>query len=162
MSEEKNRITDPIEDFLRSDGESSPDDLFQVVSEDEGFNPFGDPFEEGQVKEDSDSPKSKPASDPFEAALAKAQADSGQRHIEALCGALPVFSYAGAKEDISDPEITFDGLREKYQTDFPELSEKKKVSWTVSYGKINKVFSNPESDKVVGYRTFQKIRRKKP
>ena len=174
MADEKNRTGNPIEDFLNETEESPPDGLFQAVPEEEPFNPFDDASEETsdaspetekpqsaeeplmpvtetptpEAPDASEDPEPQPAVDPFAAALAKAQADSGQRQIETLAATPPVFSYASAKEDITDREITFDGLREKYQTDFPELSEKKKVSWTVSYGKTTRIISNPESDKV--------------
>ncbi len=49
----------------------------------------------------------------------------------------PVFSYGSANEDITDPDMTFEGLRiEKSQNDFPELADSKRVSWNVTYGKI--------------------------
>ena len=39
-------------------------------------------------------------------------------------------------------------LRAKYETDFPELSDGKLISWSVSYGKVTKQINNPASDKV--------------
>ena len=86
--------------------------------------------------------------DPFEAAMKKAQGQRDERISAAFAENNPVFSYGKASDEITDNEITFDQLREQYETDFPELAEKKKVSWSVTYGKVTKNISNPESDKV--------------
>ncbi len=57
----------------------------------------------------------------------------------------PVFSYGGAKEEISDTSMTFEELRIAKADDFPELAEGKKVSWTVTYGKSSKTITDPKS-----------------
>lgn len=100
------------------------------------------------------------AADPLEAALKKAQAQSENRMIERLAEKNAVFCYANAKEEITDRDVTFEALREKYQSDFPELSDAKKVSWTVTYGKTTKNVQNPGSDKV--YDIKSEIERSKP
>ena len=56
----------------------------------------------------------------------------------------PVFSYGSAKEAIADPGMTFEELRIAKADDFPELSEGKRVSWTVEYGKITKAIPDPK------------------
>jgi len=56
----------------------------------------------------------------------------------------PVFEYAGATENIDDTSKTFDELRIEKSTDFPELEDGKRVSWTVEYGKITKTVSDPK------------------
>ena len=71
--------------------------------------------------------------DVFAETLAKAQAKSNQIAVETVAAVPPKISYAKVKEDIDDPSQTFDELRQKYETDFPELSEKKRVSWTVLF-----------------------------
>ena len=76
------------------------------------------------------------AGDPFNAALASAKAQAENRIIEAFASREAVFSYGKAKEPITDREFTFEDLREKYESDFPELAESKKVEWTVTYGTI--------------------------
>ena len=86
--------------------------------------------------------------DPFEAALKNAEEQGEKRMLEALAAKPAVFSYARVKEDIEDRDATFEDLRQKYETDFPELSDSKTVSWSVSYGKTTKTVSNPGSDKV--------------
>ena len=58
------------------------------------------------------------------------------------------FSYAKVMEDIEDRDSTFEDLRQKYEADFPELSDSKTISWTVNYGKTTRTVNNPGSDKV--------------
>lgn len=86
--------------------------------------------------------------DPFTAALKKAKAKSEERLTESMAEKAAIFTYGKAKDPIDDRDCTFEELRVKYETDFPELSESKKVSWSVTYGKVTKTISNPGSDKV--------------
>lgn len=86
--------------------------------------------------------------DPFAAALASAKAQSDSRLVENCTQRAAIFSYGKAKETITEMDCTFEELREKYEGDFPELSESKKVEWTVTYGKETKTITNPGSDKV--------------
>ncbi len=88
------------------------------------------------------------AADPFTAALATAKAHSESRLVETCMARDAVFNYGKAKEPITDRDCTFEDLREKYESDFPELAESKKVEWTVTYGKESKTINNPGSDKV--------------
>lgn len=88
------------------------------------------------------------AADPFAAALATAKAQSDSRLVESCVARDAVFNYGKAKEPITDRDCTFEDLREKYESDFPELAESKKVEWTVTYGKESKTISNPGSDKI--------------
>ena len=60
----------------------------------------------------------------------------------------PVFEYAGATENIDDTSKTFDELRIEKATDFPELDDGKRVSWTVEYGKINKTVADPKGTSI--------------
>ena len=61
---------------------------------------------------------------------------------------LPVFTYGGATEEISDTSKTFDELRIEKSADFPELEEGKRVSWTVEYGKITKNVPDPKGTSI--------------
>ena len=61
---------------------------------------------------------------------------------------LPVFTYGGATEQISDTSKTFDELRIEKSADFPELEEGKRVSWTVEYGKITKNVPDPKGTSI--------------
>lgn len=74
----------------------------------------------------------------FEDALAKAKAQSEGRLVDSFAEKATIFNYGKAKDEISDRDCTFEDLRQKYDGDFPELSESKKVSWSVTYGKVNK------------------------
>ncbi len=89
-----------------------------------------------------------PAPNSFEEAFARAKAQSDERMVEGLAAKPAVFSYSKAKDTINDRDCTFEDLRAKYEGDFPELSEAKKVTWSVTYGKITKNITNPGSDKV--------------
>lgn len=93
------------------------------------------------------------AEDPFTEALKKAKAQSEERLADSLAEKEAIFAYGKAKDPISEHDCTFEELRQKYGTDFPELSESKKVSWTVSYGKVTKSIGNPGSDKVYDIKT---------
>lgn len=86
--------------------------------------------------------------DPFEQALNAAQNQQESRMLETLATKPAFFSYGKVKESIEDRESTFEDLRAKYETDFPELSDGKLISWSVSYGKVTKQINNPASDKV--------------
>lgn len=86
--------------------------------------------------------------DPFEQALNAAQNQQESRMLETLAAKPAFFSYGKVKESIEDRETTFEDLRAKYETDFPELSDGKLISWSVNYGKVTKQISNPASDKV--------------
>ena len=86
--------------------------------------------------------------DPFEQAFAAAQSQQESRLTETLAAKPAFFSYGKVKETIEDREATFEDLRQKYETDFPELADGKLISWSVSYGKVTKQISNPASDKV--------------
>ena len=88
------------------------------------------------------------APDPFAKAMATAKAQSEARLTEALAAKDAFFVYGKAKDPITDRDATFEDLRQKYEDDFPELSESKKVEWTVTYGKESKIISNPGSDKI--------------
>ena len=56
----------------------------------------------------------------------------------------PVFKYGSAKEPISDTSMTFEELRIQKADDFAELSEGKKVSWTVKYGDVTRTIAQPK------------------
>ena len=86
--------------------------------------------------------------DPFEAAIRDAEAQGEKRMLEALAAKPAIFSYAKVKENIEDRDSTFEDLRQRYEADFPELSDSKTITWTVNYGKTAKTVNNPGSDKV--------------
>lgn len=91
--------------------------------------------------------------DPFDAAMQNLEVQGEKRMLEALAAKPAIFSYAKVKENIEDRDSTFEDLRQKYEADFPELSDSKTISWTVNYGKTTKSVSNPGSDKVYDIKT---------
>jgi PRTRC genetic system protein A len=64
-----------------------------------------------------------------------------------IFSALPVFEHGAVTEDITDITQTFDALRLSKTEDFPELEDEKRVSWTVTYGKVVKYVSDADSKK---------------
>ena len=86
--------------------------------------------------------------DPFEQALNDAKNQQESRMLETLATKPAFFSYGKVKESIEDGESTFEDRRAKYETDFPELSDGKLITWSVNYGKVTKQINNPASDKV--------------
>lgn len=86
--------------------------------------------------------------DKFDMVMQNLEAQGEKRMLDALAAKPAIFSYAKVKENIEDRDSTFEDLRQKYEADFPELSDPKTISWTVNYGKTTKSVSNPGSDKV--------------
>ncbi len=82
--------------------------------------------------------------DPLSAAMAEQEAKTEQKAAKSLFEKAPVFHYGSAREDITDPGMTFEELRIAKSEDFPELAEGKKVSWTVEYGKTVKAITDPK------------------
>lgn len=155
MSESTNN---PLNDFLNA---AEPEnDLFAALpfaEEEEPTPPAAAPAKEEQLELPQAQQQTPPAKqtmfaealaqtpaaqqqeeDPFAAALKKAKAQSDERLTESFSEKDAVFSYGKAKDPISEHDCTFEELRQKYETDFPELSESKKVSWTMIYGKVEK------------------------
>ena len=91
--------------------------------------------------------------DPFDTVMQNLEVQGEKRMLEALAAKPAIFSYAKVKENIEDKDATFEDLRQKYEADFPELSDPKTISWTVNYGKTTKSVSNPGSDKVYDIKT---------
>lgn len=169
MSELSNN---PLNDFLNAS--ETENDLFAAIpfapeeKEAETSEPDEIPAEEKQEEQPqaprqeslfaaalSQTPAAQPQeeTDPFTAALKKAKAQSDERLTGSFAEKEAVFTYGKAKDPITEHDCTFEELRQKYETDFPELSESKKVSWTVSYGKVTKSIGNPGSDKVYDVKT---------
>ena len=81
---------------------------------------------------------------PLTAAMAEQEAKTGQKAAKSLFEKAPVFAYGSAKEEITDPSMTFEELRIAKADDFPELGEGKRVSWSVEYGKTTKNITDPK------------------
>ena len=125
-------------------------DLFDLGSTaaNEEFDPFAIEEEtdesntEEQTKEDSSATKAEQAKP---ATAEQAKPSKTEQSFEEK---LPVFTYGGATEEISDTSKTFDELRIEKSADFPELEEGKRVSWTVEYGKITKNVPDPKGTSI--------------
>jgi len=99
------------------------------------------------------APVQQPMLDQFDAVMQNLEVQGEKRMLDALAAKPAIFSYAKVKENIEDRDSTFEDLRQKYEADFPELSDPKTISWTVNYGKTTKSVSNPGSDKVYDIKT---------
>lgn len=91
--------------------------------------------------------------DPLAAAMAEQEAKTEQKAAKSLFEKAPVFAYGSAREDITDPGMTFEDLRIAKSADFPELGEGKKVSWTVEYGKTVKTITDPKGTTIASVKS---------
>ena len=87
-------------------------------------------------------------SDPIpEAAPVKSIAPRPQTQLS-LFDKPPVFQYGGAREQITDPSMTFEALRIQKADDFPELEDASAVTWQVRYGDVTKTVPTPKTDTI--------------
>ena len=87
-------------------------------------------------------------SDPIpEAAPVKSIAPRPQTQLS-LFDKPPVFQYGGAREQITDADMTFESLRIQKADDFPELEDASAVTWQVRYGDITKTVPAPKTDTI--------------
>jgi PRTRC genetic system protein A len=135
---------------------TNKDELFDLGSEPTGedFDPFAsDDDNEAAAATDTEqadnTPESKQpeATAPTESAVVPGtdkKAEVKEPEAPGFADKPPVFEYAGATEIIDDASKTFDELRIEKSSDFPELEDGKRVSWTVEYGKITKTVADPK------------------
>lgn len=104
-------------------------DMFDLGSEsvDNDFDPFAS---EDDLPTDNTATEPEAPVNTSEIKDIKAEQDLGEKP--------PVFEYAGVAENIDETSKTFDELRIEKSSDFPELDDGKRVSWTVEYGKVTK------------------------
>lgn len=93
------------------------------------------------------------ADNPIAAAFGVQEEAFAAQTAQSLFEKLPVFSYGGATESIEDGAQTFEELRIAKADDFPELSEGKKVTWTVDYGKVSKTIADPKTVTIASIKT---------
>ena len=87
-------------------------------------------------------------SDPIpEAAPVKSIAPRPQTQLS-LFDKPPVFQYGGAREQITDADMTFEALRIQKADDFPELEDASAVTWQVRYGDVTKTVPAPKTDTI--------------
>jgi len=100
--------------------------------------------EQSQKIEPNPAPEAQPeVTNPLAAAMEEAEKKQATATADSLFSKAPVFEYAAATDEIKDTGITFEQLRVEKATDFPELDDGKRVSWTMEYGKIVKTVSAP-------------------
>jgi hypothetical protein len=127
------------------------------------FDPFGDTSFADEPIIEAEKPvkpevkkNTKPTSagvNPLAQTLSAAETKDAEEIQRNLFAKPPVFSYAAAHEEIEDTTKTFEELRIEKSADFPELEDGKRVSWTVEYGKITKIVSNPKSMTITKMKT---------
>lgn len=66
--------------------------------------------------------------------------------LEKLRAKPPVFSYAAIEEEIIDPNMTFDALRERMADDLPELEDRAHTIWTVEYAGVTEKIAKPRTE----------------
>ena len=133
-------------------------DLFDLGSEqvDDDFDPFAsdDEQETDITNDESNASEQKTQTVPSTTNKAKAETsakqseEKGSKAEQNLSEKLPVFEYAGATENIDDVSKTFEELRIEKSSDFPELEDGKRVSWTVEYGKVIKTVSDAKGTSI--------------
>ena len=119
------------------------------------FDPFASEDDLGDdIVVDATAPqksesKASPASaDPLASAISAAETKEAETAQQSLVEKAPVFEYAGASENIDDTAKTFDELRIEKASDFPELDDGKRVSWSVEYGKVTKNVADPKATSI--------------
>ena len=142
--------TNPISNFLEEDGGQEIENLFgdphaqsvPAAQPEPAVEPPAPPAHPPLANEPSPSPMN-----PFDT-FRRGQMQSWQRLAEEAADNPPVFCYEKVEDPIEDETMSFEQLRQKYQSDFPGLSDPKTITWTVSYGKIGKTVSMPGSTRV--------------
>lgn len=110
----------------------------KAAPETEAVTPKTEPKPKAKGSKKEDEPVS-----PLAAAVEKAEEKQTAITAESLFSKAPVFEYAGAAEDIADTTMTFEQLRVAKASDFPELEDGKRVSWTMEYCGIVKSVPTP-------------------
>jgi len=113
-----------------------------------GSAPVNDDFDPFASDEEVDTTAAEDTSEPQAKAAEQPKAENSTKTENDLSEKPPVFEYAGATENIDDTSKTFDELRIEKATDFPELDDGKRVSWTVEYGKLTKTVADPKGTSI--------------
>lgn len=91
-------------------------------------------------------PPPAPVENPLRQAIEQAEEKDVKQAAAPLFSRPPVFCHGGVSEELTDPKMTFDQLREEKARDFSELEDAAKVSWTVEYGKITRAVGKPRTE----------------
>lgn len=79
--------------------------------------------------------------------------------LSKLANKPPMFEYGAIRDEITDPKMTFEQLRNKMSADMPELEVRSHVSWTVSYNGSVERITTP--DKTTIFEVKSKIEKSK-
>ena len=85
-------------------------------------------------------------SNPLQQAIAAAEEKDSKESAASLFSRPPLFCHGGVSEEITNPKMTFEQLREEKSRDFSELEDSSKVTWTMEYGKTIRPIQKPNSD----------------
>ena len=80
----------------------------------------------------------------LEAAINEQGSGSMKNGMGSIFSQPPIFKFSNVEEEITDSKLTFEGLRKEKEADFPEFADSGKVTWNVTYGRINKQVSDPK------------------
>ena len=97
-----------------------------------------------QTETQAAAPAAQPAGNLLEMAMQKQEEADTRKAAAPIFAQPPVFKFSTAEEEITDPKLTFEGLRAEKESDFPEFADGSKVSWSMTYGKIVKQVSDPK------------------
>ena len=98
--------------------------------------------------DDAEEEDPDPDSEEIENPIAAAMAEQDKTQQQSIFAKPPIFEHGAVKEPIEDPEQTFEDLRTAKADDFPELEDGVRVSWNVTYGKIQKSVPTPKKTKI--------------
>lgn len=105
------------------------------------------------------APQSRQVVDLFGAVVAESEEDNVARLMALLANKAPVFESGSIRNEITDPEMTFEQLRVKMSADLPELETRSHVSWSVSYNGVTERIADP--DKATVFSVKSKIEHSK-
>lgn len=97
-----------------------------------------------QTETQAAAPAAQPAGNLLEMAMQKQEEADTRKAAAPIFAQPPVFKFSTAEEEITDPKLTFEGLRAEKESDFPEFADGSKVSWSMTYGKIVKQVTDPK------------------
>ncbi len=111
------------------------------------------PTDEPITSEEPDSADAEPVSaedgklvNLFDEVVAEDEKSKAAALLEKLRAKPPVFSYAAIEETITDPNMTFDALRERMADDLPELEDRAHTLWTVEYAGVIEKITKPKTE----------------
>lgn len=114
-------------------------------------SPAPEPIDDEQADKPAAAEKPVPTDDGklvnlFDEVVAEDEKSKATALLEKLRAKPPVFSYAAIEEEITDPNMTFDALRERMADDLPELEDRAHILWTVEYAGVTEKIAKPKTE----------------